>query len=220
MENHIMIDIETTGVDKSKDAILEIGAVRINLCDDGYWRPCQVMNWETRGTNHDFFHMTLHYSGHPMDNFAKTHMSDIYALCNSTDPCEDYKRAAIRFKHWLHCKDSKPKFFMGWNASNFDVPFLFEKGIATPSYYVDTKEGQELRGDVHYRIYEQTGALHLACNATGLDRKQVQKIAEVSDPTGLKLPEGKEHNALYDCYWQIKMMNGLIWMMKNWPMKR
>lgn len=203
MEKHYMIDIETTGVDKLKDSILEIGVVEIDRAqDDPYWHLTGRV-----------FHKILHYSGEPESVFAKKHMADLYKKCNEVQTHIDYANACTDLTLFIHegSDFGDPKFFMGWNASNFDIPFLFAKKILGPSYYEKISETKEkLRGDVHYRIYEQTGALNYVLNMTGLNKKAIMALASTLDPTGITLPEGKYHDALYDCYSQIVMMNGLI----------
>ena len=195
-----MIDIETTGVNREKDSILEVALVEIEMVDK-YWRP----TWRE-------FHMTLHYAGSPENEFAKKHMSELYKKCNETDKRENYSSLRHDLQKYIHADGeiNTPKFFMGWNASNFDLPFIFEKKILNPSHYDQVNGKEELRGDVHYRIYEQTGALNLLVNMTGLSRSLVQDLAEELNPVPLKLPKGKQHDALVDCYSQINMMNGLI----------
>lgn len=203
MKKHYMIDIETTGVDKEQDAILEIGVVEIvRLNKSPYWHL----------TDREF-HKTLHYAGEPQSVFAKKHMSDLYKKCNEEPTYSDYAAACTNLTMFIHegSDFGKPKFFMGWNASNFDIPFLFAKKILKPSYYEKISETkEELKGDVHYRIYEQTGALNYVLNMTGLDKKAIMALASTLNPTNIKLPPGKAHDALHDCYSQIIMMNGLI----------
>lgn len=200
MEKHYMIDIETSGVDKKNDEILEVALVEIELVN-GYWNLTGKQ-----------FHRVLHYPGQPKDSFAIKHMSELYLKCNLTDENEDYAKLSTDLPLFLHDGEDEgtPKFFMGWNASNFDIPFMFIKNILTPSYYIETEEGQELRGDVHYRIYEQTGALNFMLNMTGLSKKSLRALSNDLNPVYLDLPKGKSHDALYDCYSQINMMNGLI----------
>lgn len=200
MEKHYMIDIETTGVNKETDDILEVALIELSY-EYPYWYPTSKV-----------FHRVLHSKRTPQDSFAKEHMSELYKKCNEQDENEDYNKLCTDLTMFLHngADQGDPKFFMGWNASNFDIPFIFKKNILTPSYYEDTEDGQKLLGDVHYRIYEQTGALNLASNVSGFSRKLVKKLAEELNPTDVILPEGKSHDALYDCYWQLILMNGLI----------
>lgn len=201
MEKHYMIDIETTGICKTRDDILEIALVELE-----YKYPYWMMTGRE-------YHRVLHSKRQPETVFAQKHMTDLYKICNETDEKYDYEFVAKEIKDFIYIngKESGPKFFMGWNASNFDIPFMFAKDILIPSFYEKVSEGKEkLRGDVHYRIYEQTGSLNVVSNLTGLTRKTVKALAEDLNPTNIKLPKGKSHDALYDCYWQTIMMNGLI----------
>lgn len=203
MENHWMIDIETTGTDKDKDEILEIALVELAQGADGFWFMTEKE-----------YHKILYYAGKPETEFAKTHMASLYEKCNNADPSINYASVGEDIRAFIHgySEHSTPQFFMGWNASGFDMEFMFKKGLLTPSYYeLDEKTGKEaLKGDAHYRVYEQTGALKLVSDATGLSSKAVKTLAEDLNPANIKPPKGKAHDALYDCYWQTIMMNGLI----------
>ncbi len=209
-EKHFMIDIETTGVNQETDEILEIGIVEIenvSMTNGAYWYLTGRQ-----------FHKVLHSNRQPESEFAKKHMTALYELCNDTPESENYEKARREIFQFIHPNDwndefkehSEPKLFMGWNASNFDMPFMFNKGLLRPSYYTQVNGKETLCGDVHYRIYEQTGSVQLLSDVTGLDRKTIEVLAMDLNPTNIKLPEGKEHDALYDCYKQIIMQNGLI----------
>lgn len=211
-ENLFMVDIETTGVNRDSDKLLQVGMVEIEF-DGAYWIPVPSRTLD----------ITLHYPGQPANEFAKKHMSALYKKCNETGTEFNVELLGRLVRDFIHRDENDmrnpaldgtvtPKLFMGWNASNFDLPFLFDNKVLTPSYYeADPVTGKEtLRGDAHYRIYEQTGSVQVICDATGLDRKTIETLAMDLNPTQLKLPEGKEHDALYDCYKQIIMQNGLI----------
>lgn len=207
-EKHFMIDIEATGVDKDKDQILEVGIVEIQqveLSHGRFWVPTDRQ-----------YHKILHYAGQPETPFAKQHMKELYKQCNEAPVSSNYSQMADELQLFIHPelddldKYATPKLFMGWNASNFDLEFMFRKKVLTPSYYATVDGKEEIRGDVHYRVYEQTGSLQLICDITGLSRKTVEALALELNPTELKLPKGKEHTAIYDCYRQIILQNGLI----------
>lgn len=195
---HFMIDIETTGTDKHIDSILQVGCVEIEF---------KYPYWELTGRE---FVRTLHYAGKPENAFAKKFMSELYNKCNETDKKENCQSLAFDLRKFIHKENQEPRYFMGWNASGFDLPFLFDNKILTPSFYVEENGKQEMKGDVHYRIYEQTGSLQLLCNVTGLDSKTIQQIAKDLNPTNISMPNGKLHDALFDCYNQIMMQNGMI----------
>lgn len=203
-----MIDIETTGTNKETDDILEIAIVPI-MRDGGYWRPSY---------GKDVFHTVLHTDRKPESKFAFEHMQELYKKCNETSKDRNYEKVAQELQLYLHPelgpldKHATPKMFMGWNASTFDLDFMFKKGLLNPSYYYVKGDREVLGGDVHYRVYEQSGAVELVCDVTGLDRKAVLATAEqmLEKQHLMSLPKGKSHDALYDCYKQINMMNGLI----------
>lgn len=203
-EKHYMIDIETTGVNQETDDILEVALVEIEM-REGYWHR----------TGRELSRV-LHNKRQPESDFAKKHMSKLYALCNEVPEWNNLENTADAVRAFIHDgyygTHMTPKFFIGWNASNFDMPFMFKKGLLTPSFYDKNPETgkEQLYGDAHYRIYEQTGSVQALSDITGLDRKTLEVLAADLNPTSLKLPKGKEHDALYDCYKQIIMQNGLI----------
>lgn len=207
MEKHFMIDIETTGVNQETDDILEIGIVEVFRSNAGYWLP----------TGREY-HTYLYTERQPESSFAKEHQLELYARCNNANPqVNNLEVVGKGVRSFIHQEQGEleqyhketPRYFMGWNASNFDMPFMFKKGLLTPSYYEAGPDGEEvLKGDAHYRIFEQAGSLQLICDMTGLSRDTIKALA--SDLShGVKLPKGKAHDALYDCYNQIIMQNGL-----------
>lgn len=216
MNKHFMVDVETTGTVRGEDKILEIALVELEWRDKGYG-----YYWHPTGRRYSTL---VHYDGQPKTLFAQQHMARLYELCNAVDPSRNVETIREEIYNFIHAEtyvwngnpfipsreEAKPKFFMGWNASNFDLPMLFAENYLTPCYYVKVGDKEELRGDVHYRIYEQTGSLNILRNITGFSNETLKAMAVELDPTGLTLPEGKIHDALYDCCWQIKMQNGLI----------
>lgn len=201
MEKHFMVDIETTGVQRGQDEILQIAAVEIEFKE--YWHPTGRV-----------FNQFVHSTKQPHSEFAKKHMGPIYKAANETSPDQDITFVGMDFRAFIHFfpRAVTPKYFMGWNASNFDLPFLFDYKVMTPSYYeLNPETGkEELKGDAHYRVYEQTGFLQGVADITGLSRNTLITLAKDLNPTGQDLPPGKSHDALYDCYQQIIMQNGLI----------
>lgn len=210
-----MIDIETTGVDFKKDELLEVGVVEVQQIA-GLYQP-------TGRT----FRFVLHYPGSPQSVFAKKHMSGLYKECNEQPETQNIHKLRTELKNFIHSKvvDGKmeyvesPKIFMGKNISNFDLPFLISKGVLDESYIVQlSEEKEELRGDIHYRYYDMTGAISVFEDALGEDlkltRNQIMdKMLELDK--SISLPEGKEHDALYDCHKQLKEINGMILFLKS-----
>ena len=210
-ELYHMIDIETTGVDKDNDDILEIAIVQIKRNGCGFWEL----------TSKENFHRKIYSDKKPETEFAKKYMVALYDECNHLNPeRDDVGSVSESLRVWLHGEENynreyqEPKFFMGWNASNFDLEFCFKKGLLEPSRYELLIGKEELVGDAHYRVYEQTGAIEYICDVRGWGRKTIMSMCEDildnNPPWKLTLPEGKLHNALYDCYSQINMMNALI----------
>lgn len=219
MKTHYMIDIETTGTNKETDDVLEIGIVPITLNNEGYWET-GLKGPSRRGDTYkrNELHLTLYSCRQPDNLFAKEQMSELYKKCNEQHTSHNRKWAGNQIREFIHPnKEAYPRFFMGWNASNFDCEFLIQKGILEPSKYVEVDGKDTLQGDIHYRIYEQTGALNLMLNATGFSKDTIFALGMDLIPEHIKcdLPEGKQHDALYDCYWQINMMNGLIALAKK-----
>ena len=206
MEKHFMVDIEATGIDPAKEDLLQIGILEVDL-QQGYWVPGRKAVW------------WQHTDRKPESQFAKEHMAAIYEACNKVhwvDP-KDMRQSINDF--FTQCGAGGPDtYLMGWNASNFDVPFLIHKGVIKPSDY-ETIDGKDFRvGDFHYRIYELGGAVSLAQNALSLtDRSLLCDKARDAGAVvgGFEMPEGKAHDALYDCYSQLRLLNGLIFLMRN-----
>lgn len=120
-------------------------------------------------------------------------------------------------KFFKECGAESPNvYMMGWNASNFDLQFLVAKGVLIPSYYESDADGKDvMRGDFHYRVYELGGALSLVSNIKPkVSRKDLIEEAVAVDTIVPTIP-GKQHDALYDCYRQLKILNGLISLAKR-----
>lgn len=212
-EPYYMVDIETTGTDKDDDEILQIAVVPIQFEADGrgnkFWLP----------TYHEPFNRKVYSDRQPTSEFAKKHMTKLYAECNALNPeRDDIGSVSEHLRIWLHGEENytkhhqDPKFFMGWNASNFDLEFLFRKGALHPTYYLDLDgKGEKLYGDAHYRVYEQTGAIEFMLDITGLSRKVLMDLALEMCPDHVKIKNANlSHDAVDDCYYQINLMNGLL----------
>lgn len=199
MERHFMIDIETTGIDPKKEDLLEVSILEL-VQRNGYWVP---------GRSTTFLNGTTRK---PESEFAKKHMVQKYEMCNmvAPAPAERIRQVLTDFFKSCGCEGAKDTYLMGWNASNFDIPFLVEKGALVPNYYETVNGKDEMRGDFHYRVYEMGGALSITQNVVNIDRNLLIKAAFNNYPE-IEMPEGfKEHDALYDCYRQARILNGLI----------
>lgn len=226
MENHYMVDIETSGTDFEKDDILELASIELEY-KYPFWYPVK----DFRGVRE--FHCVLHYPSYkPLNDFAKKTFPKLIEECNQAPESHNYDHLRYQFRKFLHevktpnpsvdypgsfsmelpdnLRDIKPKLFMGLNASVFDMPFIIKKVILTPCYYEKVGDKEQLVGDIHYRNYEQMGAINYVCNMTGLGRRAIEEIALDLNPTKIDLPKGGLHRAHYDCYRQLVLMNGLI----------
>lgn len=203
MEKHFMIDIETTGIDQTKEDLLQIGILELNIVN-GRWVFGQSLK------------LIQHSGRRPQSSFAKKHMAAIYDECNAAPwiSPETMREQILAF--FRLCGAESPNvYLMGWNASNFDIPFLVHNRVLVPSSYVPGPDGKDaMVGDFHYRIYELGGAVSLAQNVLRYsDRNALLTTAKTICDMGL--PEGKAHDALYDCYAQTQLLNGLIEMTKR-----
>lgn len=205
MEKHFMLDIETTGIDPAKEDLLQIGILECDFTKEGYWQPGRS------------FELLQGSGRQPENEFAKKFMAPLYKRCNQAP----YQIPAdIRYqikKFFNECGAIAPNvYLMGWNASNFDIPFLCHHGILKPNYYETSYDGKDImRGDFHYRVYEIGGSVSLAQNVM---QKQDRKLflEEVQSlPQRFALPAQREqHDALFDCYKQLHLLNGLILAMR------
>ena len=194
-----MIDIESTGVDQSKDDIIEIGIVQMLKSGDGFYTP-----------HGGIFHRILGTTKVPESEFAKKHMRALYDKSHREPIIEPYI-VRERVIEWLKIHGSlgsENTQFCGWNCSTFDLPFMVKKGYLLPSGY---DENDNLIGDFHYRPYEMSGAIELLSGILGYSRKTIISLAnEEKNKPEIKIPEGKQHDAVYDCFKQIDLLNGLI----------
>lgn len=202
MEKHFMLDIESTGIDWHTEDLLQVGILEVT------WQGRQ---WEP-GRSLEFIQ---HSPRKPESEFAKQHMTDMYRRCNEAQsmPVEIARDRIINFFHECGAGGVENTYLMGWNASNFDIPFLVHKGYLQSSRYVTGEDGKDRQvGDFHYRVYEIGGAVSLVQNVLNVrDRAGVITAARASFPVPAdKMPAGKEHDALYDCYSQLALLNGLI----------
>lgn len=200
MEKHFMIDIEATGIDPAKEALLSIGILECEF-ENRFWQPKRSKEWIVRCERQ------------PESEFAKEHMTALYAKCNAAPQLttERLRWEVLDFIRGCGTTGPDDTYFMGWNASNFDIPFLVAKGVLVPSSYELGPDGKDrMVGDFHYRIYEMGGALSLTQNARCTwDRKTITEMAKELQPR-FPMPPGKQHDALFDCYHQLHLLNGLL----------
>lgn len=205
MEKHFMIDIEATGIDPEHEELLSVGILEADW-DGSQWIAGRCKEWFMR------------YEGEPTSQFAKEHMVELFRKCN-TAPLLTVERLRWEILEFLRrcgttgCEDT---YFMGWNCSNFDLPFLIAKKVLQASRYETVDGKDKMVGDFHYRIYEMGGAVSLAQNARGeKDRGKLLELARSLDCLPYPPKTGKKHDALYDCYAQLQLLNALIILAKR-----
>jgi oligoribonuclease (3'-5' exoribonuclease) len=183
MEKLLMIDIETTGLKKGSDTILQIGILEcIKNPTTCLYVPARTFN------------KLLFFDEVVIDEWIlKTH-KDLLPLCKTTE----YQAPAIVRAEILaffkQCGLDKPT-MSGLNIGTFDLPFLEAAGYLKPE-------------DYHYRLYDVTTVIKLAQDVFNCDSKTIYSKAQ--DESDLELPEGSKHESIFDCYYQLKTLNGVI----------
>lgn len=180
----MMIDIETTGVSPINDDVLQIGILECIKNSRGFYVPARSFN------------KILHFDDVVTDPWIlKTH-STLLPLCRMA-PYESPTEVRAQILAFFHqCDITEKANLMGLNAGMFDIPALVSHG------FLKTE-------DIHYRVYELTGAFNLAQDVLGLERRdQLFKVA--NDACDWVAPSGTKHDAIYDCYSQLKALNGCI----------
>lgn len=195
----LMIDIETNGTDKNNMEVLEVAILPI-LYDrvTGFY-----------GTTHyPPFECLIHSDSEPKSDFAKKNQVELYKLCNELPPEQDKlscRENIFGYFRFLELEDRWSRHMMGKNVVTFDLDILDQEGILTKS-------------DYHYRIHEQTGGIFTLEAAMGIDRDSVYKAALAVTPTPIPQEVQKlgAHRAIYDCYEQLALENGLIQLIRKW----
>lgn len=190
MEKVFMVDIETMGVNTKTDDILQIGMLECIKNHKGFYTPARTFNKIV---------------------FSEQQTTDAWILKNHAELLPLSRAAAFEspteiraqiLGFFQQCGVNEKAMLMGLNACVFDIPSLVNHG-----YLKD--------GDFHYRVYELTGAYNLAQDAMGLSRRDqlFDKVNAACD--WIDVPAGKKHEALYDCYAQLKALNGCIKLLQS-----
>lgn len=198
-----MVDIETVGIDpRAKEArILQVAMLECNLKKEiGYWTPGKEFNVYQK------------YTG-PQSKWAKKNQDELYKTCNNVDYLspDTMRRKLIEYFKELNAK--MPVRLMGVNAGVFDCTWL-----DTFQYLYKAQKNiktQALEGDFHYQIFEIGSAVALLPMVLNKSFKYQELLVWGERATGLKLPEGKSHDGLYDCYRQLATLNGIIYILRG-----
>ena len=206
MENrkYFIVDVEVTGPTLRTDCILEIAILELDWIND-FW---------IAGRN---YHRILPYRLRPDNAFASTQHQELYHECANADDSIGHtpnhvRGSILEFFACCGCSERDQIRIMGWDAAAFDLPmlckclYLFTKEYRQPKYGNEQKE--IIWGDYNYLVYEISGAFALAQDILGKDVKTLKEDAlKVYD---FPVPSGKPNRALYDCYTEAKLLNGLI----------
>jgi len=198
---HFMVDIETTGQKLHSDMPLEIAFLELDWVND-YWIPGRT------------YHRVLKCCLEPDNSFARMHHQDLYAECKEVeDASPNHVRDSIlNFFDVCGCKKRDQVKLIGWDAAAFDLQVLsIHRYFYTKEF--KTQETEEvIWGDYNYIVYELCGAFKLAQDVLGIGRKlETKELKNLAlNAYDFPVPNGKPNRALYDCYIEAKLLNGLI----------
>lgn len=206
---HFMIDIETTGLEPENDEIMQVAIVAV-------WRDYQTGFWNPGGDSSSYcpsssqfnFYQKIKQTTMPRDDFAKEHMTEMYDKCKALtyDIHSTVRERILTF--FRHAGAEHPAPLMGWNLGILDIPFL------TAHKYL-IKGDNIYQGDFHHRLYDVRSACKFQADLMGIEEKIMREVAYAAYPE-LEMPDGVgKHDALHDCYRQIRILNGLIRLAKR-----
>ncbi len=207
---HFMIDIETTGLEPESDEIMQVAIVVVwKDHHTGFWNPGGDPDQSCPSSSQFKLYQRIKHTTYPHDEFAKEHMVAMYdkcrALTNEIPPTEVREKILTFFRY---AGAEHPAPLMGWNPGILDIPFL----VAHKYLF---KGDNAYQGDFHHRLYDIRSACKFQADLTGIDEKVMREVAYAAYPE-LETPLGVgKHDALYDCYRQIRILNGLIRLAKR-----
>ncbi len=200
---YFMIDIETTGLEPQNDEIMQVAIVAIwRDSQTGFWNPGGDARYPHSSGAQFNFYQKIKSTTVPRDEFAKEHMVAMYVY----DIHSTVRERILTF--FRHAGADHPAPLMGWNLGILDIPFL------TAHKYL-LKGDNVYDGDFHHRLYDVRSACKFRADLLGVDEKAMREVAYAAYPE-LEMPEGiGKHDALHDCYRQIRILNGLIRLAKR-----
>lgn len=223
MKHLYMVDIETTGTSLEKDQILQLSIVQMIQDKGPLWDVGEVLNI--------YFYTDV--QPEQMSTYAKKHQCALYDRCRSS-PYAPFRSDAHRkvvvqmlngFIERCHggmddlsvARSLLP--FVGWNAAGFDMPFLVRDGLFRRPEM--TSEGH-LMGTYHYRILDLQSLVSFFMTTRGYtDRESFLSniLSDVEDNTEALRQKHSwtvdGHDGLYDCFRQIRILNGLTSRFRN-----
>lgn len=206
MKKQFMIDIETTGI-QNIHALLQIGLLEINWSGErDLWVPGKSLE------------IVLKHDNPPESSFAKEHMVEVYKKSSESPgfTVEQARYMMLEFFKSCGAVARKDVVLAGWNASTFDIPFLVHKGYLKEPGYVSGPNGIDIEvGDYNYRVNEIAGGIYLAADVKALERGALVDIL-VKPLEHPAIVGRSKHDAIYDCYDQLQIMNELIKLLRNY----
>lgn len=195
-----MGDIECEDTIVGESDILQIAFLELVRNDGGYWIPGK------------HFNKLIHTGKKPKTQFAKEHLHELFEKCREApqQTVEEVRQEILAY--FRSCGAGSPYVYLtGWNITMLDIPMLTHYGYLKP-FYRQTINGVDVaHGDFHYRVDEIAGRISQMMDILNMrDRNELIELADHNCPFPIVLPEGTAHDALYDCYKQTRVMNGLI----------
>jgi oligoribonuclease (3'-5' exoribonuclease) len=195
-----MLDIETSGLDKEKDDILELTFVHMTKDDKGLYKPGEELTltfpsektpseWAAKHPAQVDLHKRSNALWDSMQPEEKTPQFTSHHARQMT--LEFFKKCGYEGKRPMVC---------GLNVGNFDLDFLIRKG------FIEEK-------DYGYRLYDLTSVVEHWADVMGFPSEQRTSFIDelqVEGATRTSLPEGSAHGSRWDCHRQIQMLNGSL----------
>lgn len=195
MTKYFMLDLETSGLKPSEAEILQIGILELSKDGSGFFTPGRS------------YEKILHFDTTVTDPWIlKTH-ANLLERCKAVEYQSPTEVRAEIVRFFQQCTGGGNVYLMGLNASTFDYPWMLNKGYLKES-------------DVHYRIFELTGAYGLAQATLFLDGDNAKDRKTFFDMANnscewVELPKRAAHDAMYDVYSQLKTLNGCIKLLRK-----
>jgi oligoribonuclease (3'-5' exoribonuclease) len=176
-ESLCMIDAEMTGVIPSKDALLQVSALKLKLN--------KQMQYEVVG---DHFDEYLCYKGQPTTSFHKKYLTHIFEKCNESSLTPEGLKKKLH--SWLG--DLKGKVIPTGDCVPHDIYFLKVHKCIDEGYYEDDKP---VPGTFHYEFWDMNPLKDISRQIVG-NKYEVEGVDKEN-----------QHDALVDCLNQTLELN-------------